>query len=352
MIKGPEKYLFFWVLPFSAWISVTGFGYWTYATLILSFGIIPIIEFLFPVQEQNLSAEAEKKERKNPVYDYLLYVIPFIHWGILALFMIRLTTDSLEIWELVGRISAAGLMCGVAGINVAHELGHRSSKFDQFLAQWLLLSSFYQHFFIEHNKGHHRYVATPEDPSSARYREWIFTFWGRAVYMGYRSAWKIQLLELRVDGKSFFSINNLMLKFQIVQLVWAICVILLFPLHVAWAYFAAALMGILLLETVNYIEHYGLRREKRTANVYEKTRPWHSWNSNHILGRLLLFELSRHSDHHYAPQRKYQILKHHENAPQMPTGYPGMMLLSLLPPLFFAVMDRTAEKFGIKLDKA
>lgn len=345
------KYLFFWVLPVSAWISVTSFGVWTYAALILSFGMIPLLELFIPVSEENLSAEEEQNFLQSSAFDFLLYLVPITHITILAIFMWRLSVDDLQPWEWIGRITAAGLMCGVAGINVAHELGHRSSKMEQIIAQFLLLTSFYQHFFIEHNKGHHRYVATPEDPSSARYREWIFTFWFRAIYMGYRSAWKIQRTELKAANRSFFSWDNLMLKFQITQIIWGLFIWLVTSPEVALAYYLAALMGILLLETVNYIEHYGLRREKRTENVYQKTRPQHSWNSNHLLGRLLLFELSRHSDHHFAPQRKYQILKHHENAPQMPTGYPGMMLLCLFPPLFFHVMDRTAEKFGIELDK-
>lgn len=345
------KYLFFWVLPASAWVSVTSEGIWTYSALILSFGLIPTIEFFIPVREENLSLEQEKDFLNTAVFDFLLYLVPLTHLAILGIFLWRLTTDELELWEWVGRITAAGLMCGVAGINVAHELGHRSSRMEQMIAQFLLLTSFYQHFFIEHNKGHHRYVATPEDPSSARYREWIFTFWFRAIYMGYRSAWKIQRMELKASSQPFLSWKNLMLKFQVTQIGWAVLIWVATSPQVALAYYLAALMGILLLETVNYIEHYGLRREKRTENVYQKTRPWHSWNSNHLLGRLLLFELSRHSDHHFAPQRKYQILKHHENAPQMPTGYPGMMLLTLVPPLFFRVMDQTAEKFGIKLDK-
>jgi len=345
------KYLFFWVLPVSAWISVTSFGVWTYSALILSFGMIPLLELFIPVREENLSADEEQDFLQSSAFDLLLYLVPVTHISILAIFMWRLSVDDLQPWEWIGRITAAGLMCGVAGINVAHELGHRSSKMEQIIAQFLLLTSFYQHFFIEHNKGHHRYVATPEDPSSARYREWIFTFWIRAIYMGYRSAWKIQRLELKAANRSFFSWDNLMLKFQITQIIWGLFIWLVTSPEVAVAYYLAALMGILLLETVNYIEHYGLRREKRTENVYQKTRPQHSWNSNHVLGRLLLFELSRHSDHHFAPQRKYQILKHHENAPQMPTGYPGMMLLCLVPPLFFHVMDRTAEKFGIELDK-
>ena len=106
----------------------------------------------------------------------------------------------------------------------------------------------------------------------------------------------------------------------------------------------SALIGALLLETVNYIEHYGLTRQQTTNNQYDRVQPAHSWNSNHVLGRLLLFELSRHSDHHYMASRKYQILRNVDEAPQMPTGYPGMMLLSLFPTLWFNVMHAQMNK--------
>lgn len=130
-----------------------------------------------------------------------------------------------------------------------------------------------------------------------------------------------------------------MLHFQLIQLAFVGAIGFLFGWKILLYYLAAAVVGFLLLETVNYIEHYGLQRHRTGSGSYERTLPIHSWNSNHILGRLLLFELSRHSDHHFQASRKYQVLRHHDNAPQMPTGYPGMMMLSLLPPAWFVVMN-------------
>ncbi len=139
-----------------------------------------------------------------------------------------------------------------------------------------------------------------------------------------------------------------MLQFQIIQLAFVIAIYLLFGFSVAVFFLIAALMGGLLLETVNYIEHYGLTRESTGNNQYERVQPHHSWNSNHIIGRLMLFELSRHSDHHYLASRKYQILRSYDNAPQMPTGYPGMILLSLIPPIWFKVMNNQMKKYQLK----
>jgi alkane 1-monooxygenase len=111
------------------------------------------------------------------------------------------------------------------------------------------------------------------------------------------------------------------------------------------AFLGAAFMGMLMLETVNYIEHYGLQRKLGASGQYERAMPHHSWNSDHVVGRLMLFELSRHSDHHYLASRKYQVLRHHDNAPQMPTGYPGMMLLALVPPLWFSIMHKKIKEW-------
>jgi alkane 1-monooxygenase len=162
--------------------------------------------------------------------------------------------------------------------------------------------------------------------------------------MGFVSAWEIANNESRKKNGTAFSWKNEMIQFQLIQAAFLFLIYWFFGFFVLTCFLGAALMGILLLETVNYIEHYGLQREQLENGRYERAMPAHSWNSNHVVGRLMLFELSRHSDHHYLASRKYQVLRHHDNAPQMPTGYPGMMLLSLVPPLWFAIMNRRIEK--------
>jgi alkane 1-monooxygenase len=212
------------------------------------------------------------------------------------------------------------------------------------MAKALLLTSLYMHFYIEHNKGHHKHVSTPEDPSSARKWEPIYLFYFRTISKGYLSAWKIAAEEQAKKGKPFVHFSNQMLIFQLLQVVFLVLLLNFFGGMATLLFLAAAGTGILLLETVNYIEHYGLQR-KKTESGYERAMPEHSWNSSHILGRLMLFELSRHSDHHYLASRKYQVLRHHDEAPQMPTGYPGMMLLSFIPPLWFSIMHKRMNKF-------
>jgi alkane 1-monooxygenase len=238
-----------------------------------------------------------------------------------------------------------GLLCGIFGINVAHELGHRVDRFEQTLAKALLLTSLYMHFFTEHNKGHHKRVATPEDPSSARFGEPVYTFYFRTIVMSYVSAWHIANEECRKKRGTAFSVHNEMIRFQFLQIAFVALIGWYFGTSAVLAFLGAAFMGMLMLETVNYIEHYGLQRKLGASGQYERAMPHHSWNSDHVVGRLMLFELSRHSDHHYLASRKYQVLRHHDNAPQMPTGYPGMMLLALVPPLWFSIMHKKIKEW-------
>jgi len=203
-------------------------------------------------------------------------------------------------------------------------------------------------FYIEHNKGHHIRVATPEDPSSARYGEWVYTFYFRSIVFSYFSAWNIANKEVRKKGKAVISIYNEMIQFTVIQIAFVTLIFLVFGWLSTLYFLISAGIGILLLETVNYIEHYGLQRKLLDENKYERAMPAHSWNSDNVIGRLMLFELSRHSDHHYLASRKYQVLRHHDDSPQMPTGYPGMMILSLVPPAWFYVMNRRIKKLQVQ----
>jgi alkane 1-monooxygenase len=323
-----------------AGISFTGAGWFTWIPILYAWVAMPALELLVRSDEKNLSAAEEELAKKDRVYDYLLYIIVPFQFAALYLYLTSMKTPDLLWWEVAGRTWSMGLLCGTFGINVAHELGHRSNNFEHFLAKSLLLTSLYMHFFIEHNKGHHKNVATPKDPSSARYNEPVYTFYFRTVIFSYISAWKIANNEMKRQALPVLHWRNEMLQAQIIQLLFVTAIVLLFGWLVTFYFLNTALIGFLMLETVNYIEHYGLQRKQRADGNYERAMPHHSWNSNHILGRLMLFELSRHSDHHYAASRKYQVLKHHDNAPQLPTGYPGSMLLSLVPPLWFYVMNK------------
>jgi alkane 1-monooxygenase len=203
------------------------------------------------------------------------------------------------------------------------------------------------HFFIEHNKGHHKHVATPNDPSTAKYKQSLYSFWLQTFRGTYVKAWQIAIEDAQKRKSKFPVILNEMALFQFIQIGFCLLIYLNFGLIIFSHFLVAAFIGAALLETVNYIEHYGLQRQQRTDHTYERVLPAHSWNSNHVIGRLIFFELSRHSDHHYMASRKYQVLRHMEDAPQMPTGYPGMILLALLPPVWFSVMDKQMKKHSI-----
>ncbi|MFZ9661242.1 MAG: alkane 1-monooxygenase [Chitinophagaceae bacterium] len=328
-------------------ISFQGKGLLCWLPVLFSFFVIPGIELFVKPESQNLSEVEEDIARKNKAYDLILYMTVFFQYGLLWFFLERINENGLSYIDIFGRVLSMGLLCGTFGINVAHELGHRVNLFEQFLAKMLLLTSLYMHFFIEHNKGHHKHVATEHDPSTAKFRQSVYAFWIQTLWGTYKSAWIIAIADAKKNNRKAAFINNEMMLFQIIQLAFVSLVFFIFGWKVMLYFISAALIGGLLLETVNYIEHYGLVRKKTSENLFERVQPHHSWNSNHVIGRLMLFELSRHSDHHYLASRKYQILRHMDGAPQMPTGYPGMIILSLLPPIWFHVMHRQMKKYHL-----
>lgn len=347
MKASAAKYLPVYLIPAVVIFSLWSADLWSYSAVVFVFGLIPLIELFTQGSSENLSPESELEAKNNRSFDLLLYLLVPVQYGILVFFLIQMSSLESSFPVQLGMTLAYGMSCGVLGINAAHELGHRSSHFEQFLSKLLLLTSLYMHFFIEHNRGHHRHVATEEDPASSRYGESIYPFFLRTITGSWSSAWKLEGERLRKSGRAFWSFHNEMLRFQLIQLGLLGIILAVFGLQTMLFFMAGAMVGILLLETVNYIEHYGLSRTKKNG-VYERTLPAHSWNSNHPLGRMILLELTRHSDHHFLSNRKYQLLRHHEESPQMPTGYPGMMLLALIPPLWFLVMHREIEKFQQK----
>lgn len=333
------KYLLVFSVPALFAVGAFAGGVMTWSALIFAFGIVPLSELVFAPNPRNIQAAEREMRRKDRIYDVMLWSVLPVVYASAVLYMIALRDFGYHTWEVAGLTVSLAVVLGGLGINVAHELGHRPSKTEQAIGKLLLLPSGYMHFFTEHNFGHHKNVGTHADPATSRKNESLYAFWVRSVTASYLSAWRIQKNMLKRAGKSFWSTRNDMLIFTAAQAAWWITIIAVFGWRIGIAYTFAAVGGFLLLETVNYIEHYGLTRKKESENRYERVRPVHSWNSNHAVGRLMLFELSRHSDHHYQPAKKYQLLDHHPESPQMPTGYPGMMLLSAIPPLWFAVMN-------------
>jgi alkane 1-monooxygenase len=306
----------------------------------VAFVLIPILDALLPASTKNIPAEEEAKRSHLLFFDLLLYASAPICFFLTWFYFHRITTTNPGTAELIGMTASMGIVLGSLGINVSHELGHRPNRLSQFFAKAMLLLVFYQHFFIEHNRGHHKLVSTDADPASARKNESLYAFFIRSVIGQYFSAWKLEKQRLSRHNRKTVSLNNAMIRFTIYQLLYIALVVYLFGWRILPFVFAIALIAVILLETINYIEHYGLRRALLPDGKPEMVMPKHSWNSDHEMGRILLFELTRHSDHHYRASRKYQVLRHLDESPQLPTGYPGSMLLAAIPPLWFRVMNK------------
>ena len=339
------KYLSAFILATTVYISFTNYGIWTYLPLLFSFVFIPLLELFFKPNPKNLSQEERLKVKNDTFFDLVLYAIVLVQVGFVVLF-IFVIQEELSTFDLIGRISALGILCGIFGINVGHELGHRSNRFEQFLGEILLFTSLQTHFLPYHNSGHHYNVATPKDPATARKGEWIFIFWFRSQFGSYFQAWEIEMKRLKKKGRNFLSFSNSMLIYTLAQISLLLILYMVFNIETMIAFIAAAVIGILMLETVNYIEHYALLRKRKDNGMYERVQPCHSWNSDHLIGRTILFELSRHSDHHYKASKHYQLLDSTPNSPQMLTGYPGMMLLALIPPLWFNIMHKQLKTYN------
>jgi alkane 1-monooxygenase len=349
---SPFMYLFAVVPGALALASIWLGGAWLLMTPLFVFVLVPVVELFLKGTEANADAAADAARRKSGLFDAVLYTVVPLHFAILGSLLWVTSTGDLAVWELVASAATAGISCGAYGLNVGHELGHRKGGFHRAVSKALNLSTIYGHFYIEHNRGHHARVATPEDPASAREGQWLPAFWLRSVTGGWRSAWRIEAERLERKGQRVVSWDNEMVRLQVAQVLVLVAVFGLAGPAAGAAFVIAGVAGILLLETVNYVEHYGLQRERLPNGRYERVRPAHSWNSNRPFGRALLFDLTRHADHHAYPARPYAVLRHFDDAPQLPTGYPGMILLALVPPLYIWVMDRHMKTEQVRLDIA
>lgn len=338
------SYLMAYTIPLSAFLGFYLGGPFYYLTPLYTFGIIPLLELLLPSNNQAIPAAVEQTRAQQKLFDWLLYLnVPLII-QIIAFAIWQANSQELSTNEYIGLTISLGIVLGSNGINVGHELGHRTQTWERFLGKFLLLPSHYMHFYIEHNFGHHATVATPDDPASARYNETVFQFWIRSIFGQYVHAWKLQMQLLQQQDLSFLSVKNDMLWYSLIQLIYVFSLWYFLPFASFTMVFCAGIVGILLLETINYIEHYGLKRLTTESGRYERQKEIHSWNSNHIMGRTVLFDLTRHSDHHFKSYKPYQILNYYYSSPELPYGYPTCMLLSTIPPLWFKIMNKRIPK--------
>ncbi len=245
---------------------------------------------------------------------------------------------------------------GGIGINTAHELGHKKEANERWLSKIALAQVAYGHFYIEHNRGHHVRVATPEDPASSRLGESFYRFWPRTVLGSLRSAWRLEKRRYARKQQHPFRLGNDVLNAWLMTAVLWGGLLAWLGVGVAPYLVLQAVVGFSLLEVVNYMEHYGMLRQKVGTGErrrYERVLPSHSWNSNNIATNVLLYHLQRHSDHHANPTRRYQALRDFEESPVLPTGYAGMIVLAIVPPVWRRVMDpRVVAHFGGDVSRA
>jgi len=322
------------------------FGGWTYFLMpLVIFGFLPIFDFIIGPVTTNPDQAMEKRRRGDAFFKWVLWAFVPFQWLIVIGGAFHAYRQPLLWWEFFGWSLSAGMMTSIAGITIAHELGHRTGSLDRFLAKALLVAVNYGHFFIEHNQGHHARVATPDDPASARPGESLFAFLPRTLYQSYRHAWQLETRRLTRKSLPIWSFHNAMLTFLLLSAVISVAMFAVFAWQGLVFFLAQSIIAMLFLEMVNYIEHYGLTREKLTNGSYEKVRLDHSWNASEYLSNCFLFELQRHSDHHAFPNRPYQVLRHYDHCPTLPTGYGGMILLALVPPLWRRIMDRRLNEY-------
>lgn len=249
--------------------------------------------------------------------------------------------DRFGIYLMIG----VGVATGGIGITYAHELIHSKNKWERWGGELLLASVCYGHFSTEHIYNHHRYVATPKDPVTARYAEGFWRFFLRAVWGTAASAWEVDTNHLRRRGRAIFGLSNPWYRYAFVSGSFMTVAWLIGGWWGLGLYFVQCFFAILQLEAVNYVEHYGLTRKHLGGGKYEHTKPRHSWNSSHSLTNLLFINLQRHSDHHYKPDRRYPLLQSYseDDAPQLPYGYPMMVLIAMVPPIWFRLMNRRVK---------
>lgn len=321
-----------------------GIAYWLGPVLV--FIIFPFLDHLIGVDSENPPDSILKWLEEDKYYRRVTYAwVPIQYIGMVFACYLWAYGD-IGIFGSIGLAITIGVVNGIA-IATAHELGHKRPQLERWLSKIALAPTLYGHFFIEHNRGHHVRVSTPEDPASSRFGESFYAFWPRTVWGSLKSAINLEKTRLNRGDKSFFTIKNDLINAWLMSVVLFVVLTAVFGWVVLPYLFIQAVIGFSLLEVVNYLEHYALLREKKEDGRYERAQPKHSWNSNMVASNVFLFHLQRHSDHHAYPTRRYQALRHYEEAPELPEGYATMIVYALVPPIWRRVMDdRIIEYYG------
>lgn len=347
-LREPRRYL--WVLAatppmlvYFSWLGVrvTGLGIFCWAGIILTFGVLPVLDHLVGHDADN-APDSVLAWLENDWFcrwaTYLYLPSQYLSLAFSCWLWAGGGWLTMSFADKLGLMSTVGIIGGLA-INAAHELGHTREQHERRLSKAALAQTCYGHFFVEHNRGHHVRVATAEDPASARLGESLYAFIPRSVVGGVCSAWGLEARRLKVMGKSRWTLKNDVLNAWLLSVGLFSVLTVWFGIVVLPWLLGQAVIGFCLLEMVNYLEHYGLRRQQLPSGRYERVTSAHSWNCSTVIANVLLFQLQRHSDHHTHPLRNYPALRHLDEAPQLPSGYSAMLLLALFPPLWRRVMD-------------
>ena len=318
--------------------AATGAEAWFFLPLFANYVVAPLLDRVIGEDTNNPPEEVIMQLEQDHYYRRLTYIVVPLHVITFLVCTTYALTQDLSWWAFVLLAVVAGMVAGLA-INTGHELGHKNTKLEKTLSKIALAVPAYGHFTVEHNRGHHLLVSTPEDEASARMGESIYRFAMREIPGAFRRAWKIEFERLRSRNLPPWHYSNPILQSYAISVAVAVVLVATFGwpalvfllIHHAFAYWQ--------LTSANYIEHYGLLRDRTVKGRYERCEPHHSWNCNFIFSNLVLFHLERHSDHHAHPLRRYQSLRHFPDLPQLPNGYFGMYVLACFPFLWFRVMD-------------
>ncbi len=334
-------------MPLAAWLGERS-GHpdaMAWFPLLFLFVLLPSLDYLIGHDPINVPQERERQVAQQRWFRALTLLALPVQLALLAWSGSWFVSAPLGPVGMAGWLLSQGLVGGILAINTAHELIHKDGRLEPFAGGLLLASVGYHGFKIEHLRGHHVHVSTPQDASSARFGQGLWNFLPRALWRNTRNAWSLEAERLRSRGLAVLSLHNEMLRWTLVWLAFAAAA------WWAWGgmglafFFLQGLFAAGSLEIINYIEHYGLERQRLADGRYERTTHLHSWNSDYALSNLMLFQLQRHSDHHAFPKRRYAVLRHHPDSPQLPGGYSAMFVLALCPPLWRRVIDPRVRAF-------
>jgi alkane 1-monooxygenase len=346
-------YLLFWatmvpLVPFSAMIGQDAGtqNYWAFFLYAVVFGIIPVLDFVIGKDPSNpdeaTQVPAMSDERIYRVFTLIMAAVWLVVQAYAGYVFIH---NDFSFWGKLGWMLSIGTVGGIIAINLGHELIHKDPRLENWTGGLMLASVTYAGFKVEHVRGHHVHVSTPEDASSSRYNQSLYHFLPRAFVRNFVNAWKLEKEYLARKGHANVSVYN--------ELIWWYGISALFALGygLVWGWMGVvffigqSFFAALTLEVVNYIEHYGLHRRENANGRYERVTPAHSWNSNYLLTNVALFQLQRHSDHHAYAKRRYQVLRHYDESPQLPAGYATMYVLAWFPPLWKKIMNPRVEQY-------